>query len=98
MDKRLPQILSTGVFGYVQLKAWMDNLAMRIWHDSVLKPYITQHDGEAGLLLDDFIFHKSDALKMHRGMTIRICTLLFPPPYAGLLQSCNVGSPATVEG
>ena len=63
MDKRLLQRLPTGVFGCVQPKSWMDNRTMRICFDSVFKPYITQCDGEAGLLLDDFTCHKSEALK-----------------------------------
>ena len=63
MDKRLLQTSPTGVFGCVQPKSWIDNCTMRVWYDSVFKPYISQYDGEAGLLLDDFTCHKSDALK-----------------------------------
>ena len=90
VDKRLPQILPDSVFGCVQPKALMDNRTMRICYDSVFKPYITQHNGEAGLLLDDFICHKSDALK-NALKDDDTHLYMIPPHYTGLLQPCDVG-------
>ena len=63
MDKLLPQILPDGLFVCVQPNPTMDNPTTRTWYDSVSKLYITRHDGEAGLLMHDFIYYKSDALK-----------------------------------
>ena len=90
IDRQLPSILPTGVVGCVQAKAWMDDRTMEIWYNKIYKPYIAGYTGNSGLLLDDFICHKSDTLKhkMHADNTM---LYMIPPHYAGLLQLCDVG-------
>ena len=63
---------------------------MSIWYDQVYRPYVAQFDGEAALLLDDFVCHKSHELKdaMETDNTMRF---MIPPGYTCVLQPCDVG-------
>ena len=90
IDRQLPSILPGGIIGCVQSKAWMDDRTMAIWYNKVYKPYIAGYTGNSGLILDDFICHKSDNMKQKMNSDNTMLYMI-PPHYTGLLQPCDVG-------
>ena len=90
VEKQLPTILPEGIFGCVQKKGWMDNRTMRIWYDKFYKPYIGTVTSTSGLLLDDFVCHKSGELTQRLNSDNSLLYMI-PPHYTGLLQPCDVG-------
>ena len=87
--KTLRNILTEGVVGCGQPKGWMDNRTMSIWYELIYRPYVSQFDGEAALLLDAFVCHKGSALKeaMKDDNAHRI---MIPPYYTCIVQPCVV--------
>ena len=63
IGRQLPPILSAGIVGCFQAKAWMDGWTMEIWYNKIYKLYIAGYTSNSGLLLKDFIYHKPDTLK-----------------------------------
>ena len=70
--RSLPSILSDGVIGFVQAKAWMDNRTMNIWYNTVIKPYIAGYSGCSGLLLDDLKCHQEFQFIVGRRWSIEL--------------------------
>ncbi len=68
----------------------MGDKTKRIWYDEVYKPYIAAKDGGSGLLLDEFVWHKSQELK-DKMETDDFILYIILPHYTGLLQPCDVG-------
>ena len=89
IEKKLPQIIPAGIVSCVQAKGWMDDRTMSIWYERVYKPHISTCDGESGLILDDFICHKSQVLKNKLEIDDFLLYLI-PSHYTGLLQPCDV--------
>ncbi len=73
VEKQLPGTVPDGIVACVQRKAWMDDRTMRIWYDRVCKQHISNCQRQSGLLLDDFVCHKSQYLKDKMKVTIRSC-------------------------
>ena len=90
IDRQLPSILSAGVVVCVRAKAWMDDRTMEIWYNEMYKPYIAGYTGNSGLMLHDFICHKSDTLKLKiDAKNTRL--YMIPTHYTSLFQPCDVG-------
>ena len=89
IEKQLPLIIPAGIVGCVQAKGWMDDRTMSIWNERVYKPHISTCNGDSGLLLDDFICHKSQVLK-NKLETDDSLLYFIPPHYTRLLQPCDV--------
>ena len=97
VEKQLPDTVPDGVVACVQRKAWMDDRTIRIWYAQVYEPHISNCQGQSGLLLDDFIWHKSEYLKdKMEGDNSQLH--LIPLHYVGLLQPCNVGTNKSLKG
>ena len=90
VERSLPYILPADAIGCVQLKAWMDDRTMSISYQKVFRAYMETHDGNVGLLLDDFICHKSDTLQSQMDDDNALLYII-PPHYTGLLQPRDVG-------
>ncbi len=88
--RSLPSILPDGIYGCVQEKGWCDERAMNIWYTNIWKQHIAGHNGESGLILDDYQVHKTDSLlqRMTSDLTTRY---LIPGGYTAVLQPCDVG-------
>ena len=63
IEKKLPAILSRGIVGCVQRKAWIDERSMNIWYSKIYRLHIGDGSSESGILIDNFVCHKSDTLK-----------------------------------
>ncbi len=63
---------------------------MRIWYDSVCKPYISVIYGASGLHLGGFVSDKSQELK-DKMYTDDSILYMIPPRYTGLLQPSDGG-------
>ena len=40
VERQLPGIVPSGIFGCVQKKGWMEKRTMRIWYEKIFKPYV----------------------------------------------------------
>ncbi len=90
VEKQLPHILPDIIVGCVQAKGRMDDRTKFVWYERVYKPYISSCQRESGLLLDDFVCHKSQELKDKLNTDDSVLYLI-PPHYTGLLQPCDIG-------
>ena len=63
---------------------------MAVWYGKIYKPYGMKNDGEAAMLLDDFICHKSESLRSALNAD-NILRFMIPPNHTCVLQPCNVG-------
>ena len=90
VERQLPGILPFGIIGCEQKKGWMDNRTMRIWFEKIFKPHVETAPGETGILLNDFICHKSAEIK-NKLSDDDAMLYMVPPHYIGLLQPCDVG-------
>ncbi len=55
--------ISAGEIGCVPANDWMAYSNMRVWHEKGILPYVETHNGDAGLLFDDFEILKPDSLQ-----------------------------------
>ena len=63
VDHKLTLLLPARIVGSIQTNAWMDDRSVDIWDNKMYKTFIAGYTGNYGLLLDEFICHKSDKLK-----------------------------------
>ena len=62
IEKDLPSIMSAGMLGCTQNKAWWNERAVLKCYDSVKKPYIADYDGASGLLLGNCKVRTTESL------------------------------------
>ena len=67
----------------------MDDRTIEIYCNKIYKPYFAGYTSNGGLLLDDFICHKSDTLK-HKMDADNTILDMIPPHYTDLMQPCGV--------
>ena len=60
VEKAQSCIYTPGIVASVQQKARIDARTMQIWYEKVLKAHISDCSNRVGVLLDDFICHKSE--------------------------------------
>lgn len=57
----------------------MDGRTMQICYDKIYRPYVRKHDGEAALMLEDVVRHKSaamkEALEVDNSLQFMICVV-----------------------
>ena len=75
----------------------MNNRTMTIWYEKIYRPYVTQQAGEAALLLDDLVCHKSEALN-NALLVENSMRFMIPSNYTCVLQPCDVGIDKPLKG
>ncbi len=68
---------------------------MRLWYNKIFRPYVESHDGNANMLWEDYVSHKSDDLQTM--MDDDNAFLYTTPYYTCLLQPYHVGIYKPVE-